>query len=110
MVRPTKTSLNSQCYANRAMRSSRNALLSYICEGMYREFVRNGNWLPYGHAAQLMKAIKPREPWLSRNVINKAFIKFRKDIACKNELLVPESVGIRSTSIIVLQISQISAM
>ena len=98
MVRPTKTSLKAQHYANRAIRSSRNALLSDICEGMYREFVCNENWLPYGHVTPLMKAIKPREPWLSCNVINKAFIKFRKDIACKNELLVLESVGVRSTS------------
>ena len=98
MVRPTETSLKAQSRANRAIRFSRSALLSDICEGMYREYVRKKNWLPYVHVTQLLNTIKPREPWLSCNVINKAFIKFRKDIACKNELLVPESIGVRSTS------------
>jgi len=65
---------------------------------MYKEFVRNNNRLPYGHVTQLLNALKPRETWISRNIINKAFIKFREDVACRNKLSVPESVGINSST------------
>ena len=89
MVRPTKTSSKAQVYADRALRTSRNALLKDVCEGMYREYIHNNNRLPYGHITQLLKALKPREEWLNRNIINKAFMKFRKDEACRNEVNEP---------------------
>ena len=92
-----KTSSRAQIYADRALKTSRNALLEDICEGMYGEFIRNNIRLPYDHVPQLLKALKPREFWLSRNIINKASIKFRKDIESRNELLVPESVGMTSS-------------
>ena len=98
MVRPTKTSSRAQIYADRALKTSRSALLKDICEGMYKEFVRNNNRLPYGHVTQLLNALKPRETWISRNIINKSFIKFREDVARRNKLSIPQNVGINSST------------
>ena len=98
MVRATKTSSRAKIYADRALKTSRSALLKDICEGMYKEFVRNNNRLPYGHVTQLLNALKPQETWISRNIINKAFIKFREDIGCRNELSVPENIGTNSST------------
>ena len=75
--RKTRTSKRVESYANRAIKTSRNALLSDICEGMYKEFVLNNHRLPYGHVTKLVDELKPKESWISRNIINKAFIKYR---------------------------------
>ena len=75
--RKTRTSKRVASYANRAIKTSRNALLTDICEGMYKEFVLNNHRLPYGHVTKLVDQLKPKETWISRNIINKAFIKYR---------------------------------
>ena len=75
--RKTRISKRVENYANRAIKTSRNALLSDICEGMYKEFVLNNHRLPYGHVTKLVNELKPKESWISRNIINKAFIKYR---------------------------------
>ena len=77
MSRKTKTSLKVQKYADRAIQSSRNALLNDLCEGMYEAYINNGKRLPYGHVTNLLKELKPKEKWLSRNIINKSFMKYR---------------------------------
>ena len=77
--RNTRTSKLVENYANYTIKNSRNALLSDVCEGIYKEFVLNNHQLPYGHVTKLVHELKPKEKWISRNAINKAFIKYRAD-------------------------------
>ena len=77
MARKTRTSKRAQYCADKAIQSSRNALLAAICEDMYKEFVHNNNRLPYGHVTHLLHELLPKETWVTRNIINKAFIKYR---------------------------------
>ena len=97
MPRKTKTSLRVQKYANRAIQSSRNALLEDVCEGMFEAYLNNGQRLPYGHVTNLLSELQTKEKWLSRNIINKAFMKYRHKK--KNKVLekevnpVPDSIS-----------------
>ena len=98
MPRKTKISSRVRKYANRALQSSRNALLADLCEGMYEAYLKNGKRLPYGHITKLLEELKPKEQWLSRNVINKAFIKCRHEKKILEEKkkqmkLVPDSIS-----------------
>ena len=57
----TKTLLRVQKYANRAIQSSRNALLEDVCEGMFEAYLNNGQRLPYGHVTNLLSELQPKE-------------------------------------------------
>ena len=81
--RKTRTSKRVKTYANRAIKSSRHALLRDVCEGMYKEFLHNKNRLPYGHVSNLLKELKPQETWLTRNIINKSFMNYREEMKQK---------------------------
>ena len=59
--RKTRTSKRVESYANCAIKTSRNALLIDICDGMYKEFVLNNHQLPYGHVMKLVNVLKPKE-------------------------------------------------
>ena len=76
MSRKTRMSKQVQYCADKAIQSSRNALLAAICKYIYKEFVRHNNRLPHGHVTHLLHELKPKETWLTRNIINKAFIKY----------------------------------
>ncbi len=49
------------------------------CEGMYNEFVRNNNKLPYGHVMNLVNELRQRGEWITKNIVNKASIQYRKE-------------------------------
>ena len=91
MPRGTKTSLRIQKYTDKATKSSRKALLSSLCEDMYKLYKKNGDRLPYGHITLILDRLKPTEPWLTRNVINKAFINHRKQEAAVSVVVVRTS-------------------
>ena len=96
--RKTKNSIKSRIYADRAIRAGRNATLVEICKGMYDAYVRNNNRLPYGHVQELLKQFGDQYSWLTRNIINKAFIKYRKDIKLTQKTTVPSEISLKSTS------------
>ncbi len=77
MARKTRTSKRAQYCADKAIQSSRNALVAATCKDMYKEFVQDNNRLPYGHVTYLLHELKPKETWVTRNIINKAFMKYR---------------------------------
>ena len=89
MPRVTKTSLRIQKYTDRATKSSRNALLVSLCEDMYKLYRKNGDRLPYGHITLILERLKPTEPWLTRNIINKAFMKYRKQEGSVKVVVIP---------------------
>ena len=76
-MRKTKTSKQAESYANRAIKTSRAALLDDVCEGMYKEYINNNKRLPYDHVTNLLNELKPTEEWLTWNIINKAFMKYK---------------------------------
>ena len=116
MGRKTRTSKRAQCCADKAIQSSRNALLAAICEDMYKEFVHNNHRLPYGHVSHLLRELKPKETWVTRNIINKAFIKYRADhkvLTIVNEhkttTEVPDSINIEPNSSMISDLSNVSS-
>ena len=80
-----KRALEATKYAKRALKNSRKALLLDICEGMIESYKQNNNRLPYGQVENLLKELKIKEPWMTRNIINKAFMKYRKDQDSENK-------------------------
>ena len=80
MTRKTKTSKRAESYANRAIKASRAALLDDVYKGMYKEYMNNNKRLPYGHVTNLLNELKPIEEWLTRNIIKKAFMKYKASI------------------------------
>ena len=97
--RVTNNSRKSQAYANRAIRAGRQALLLDICKGMHDAYIQNDHRLPYGHVRELLNEFGEQYDWLSRNIINKAFIKYRKEKATKNiTQYVPASISLKSAT------------
>ena len=116
MRRKTKTSLRAQNYANRAIKSSRKALLVDVCEGMHELALSNENRWTYGHVTNLVVELKPKEKWLSRNIMNKAFIKYRcgkkKELEQqKSKNVVPDSIlsGIDTSISTMSELSNVSS-
>ena len=111
--RKTRTSKRVENYANRAIKASRNALLVDVCEGMYKEFLRNNHRLPYGHVTKLLHQLKAEESWITKNMINKSFMKYRADQKkkkrpCCEDEGIPKSVEIEHNSALLSELSNVS--
>ena len=65
MTRKTKAFQRVESNANRAIKTSRAALLDNVCKGIYKEYINNYKGLPYGHIANLLNELKPTEEWLT---------------------------------------------
>ena len=46
---------------------------------MREAYKENGNWLPNSPVAVLLKQLVKKEPWLTRNIINKAFLRHKRE-------------------------------
>ncbi len=97
-VKITKNSTKSRIYADRAIRPGRNATLRDICKGMYDAYIGNNNRLPYGHVQKLLKEFSAQDSWLNMNVINKAFIKYRREKLTLKTSTIPSKISLKSTS------------
>ena len=64
---------------------------------MYDSYKKNGNRLPYGHVEVLLKELRPNEPWMTRNIVNKAFMKYRKDLAMEKDKKESDNGGTNNT-------------
>ena len=74
-----KKGVEAEKYAKRALCNSLKALLLDISQGMLEAYRKNGNRLPYGHVEVLLKQLVKKEPSITRNVINKAFMKHKRE-------------------------------
>ena len=79
-----KKGVEAEKYAKRASCNSRKELLLDISQGMLEAYKKNGNRLPYGHVEVLLKQLVKKEPWITRNVINKAFMKHKRESLSRN--------------------------
>ena len=97
--RVTNNSRKSQIYANRAIRAGRKALLLDICKGLHDACIQNDNRVPYGHVRELLNEFGEQYGWLSRNIINKAFIKYRTEKLTKSSTQhVPAIISLKSAA------------
>ena len=94
-------------YANRARKISRDALLSDLCKGMYEAYKKNNNRLPYGHLNNLLKEVQPDNEWMTRNMLNKAFIKYRSQQPTCDDL--PIVVGVKKSDSLLSELSNVSS-
>ena len=78
-MRSTNTSRNASILAKRAAKSSKKAALTEICILMKAASDNNNNRLPYGYVTKLINETNDMA-WLTRDTVNKAFIKFKKDL------------------------------
>ena len=107
--RKAKNSKKVVTYANRAQKISRDTFLQDLCKGMYEAYKNNDNRLPYGHLNNLLKEVKPDNDWMTRNRLNKAFIKYKtQQLASKptNED-VPTVVGMKKDDSLLLELSNV---
>ena len=61
------------------VKASRKGALDDICIKMHTAMCSNNNRLPYGYVTKLLDDLKdaPSFQWLTRNIINKAFLSFK---------------------------------
>ena len=61
------------------VKASRKGALDDICRKMHKAMVDNNNRLPYAYISKLLVDLKksPSFDWLTRNIVNKAFLKFK---------------------------------
>ena len=81
MARTTKVSRQIAASAKRTRKLLRRAALDDICVEMHEASRCNGNKLPYGYVMKLLNELAPTSDlnWLTRNIINKAFLRYKKD-------------------------------
>ena len=84
MTRKTRNSKRVMKCANRARKISRNVLLEELCKGMYKAYQSNGDRLPYRHLSKLLEEVKPDNKWLTRNMLNKAFMRYKSKMAMED--------------------------
>ena len=91
MARTTKTSRKIASAARRILKSSRKSVLSDICVNMEAAAKNNNNKVPYGYVTKLLKELSHQNEmqWLTKSVINKAFMKYRADV---KKGLVPNTI------------------
>ena len=97
-----KEALDAEKYANRALRKSRKALLLDVSQGMLEACEKNGNRLPYGHLENLLKQLVKTEPWITRNILNKAFMMHRRQ-ALNEKSTTKDQSGTATTSVLVTE-------
>ena len=82
---------------------------------MYKEFVHNNNRFPYVHVTHLLCELKPKETWVTQNIINKAFIKYRANqkvlgIVDKHKTTeVPDSIRLEQNLSVLSDLSNVSS-
>ena len=72
--RQTPTSKRAAPATKRLVKASQNAALDSICASMAEAAHENKGKVPYGYVTDVVKEWH----WLTRNIINKAYMKYRK--------------------------------
>ena len=72
----------------KAERQNRESTLIAICENIHEEVLRNDGKMPYGLLSLLAREWHSKFPWITRNVVNKRYIKYRKEQIEGREIMV----------------------
>ena len=88
----TKISKQVAAATKGAQKASRKGALADITIGMAEAAAENGDKLPYGYVTKLLHELKPSMNWITRSIINKAFLKHKDYNAKKQSKTVPNSI------------------
>lgn len=102
MTRTTKISRKIAAAAKKTLKESKKAALHEICVGMEEASKKNNDKLPYRYVTLLLKEMKPSMSWLTRNIVNKAYIKHREDIRTGR---MPSSIDTKNVGTVVSELS-----
>ena len=63
----------------KAERRNREATLIAICENIHEEVMNNDGKMPYGLLTLLAREWHLKFPWITRNIVNKRYMKYKKE-------------------------------
>ena len=74
--------------SNKAERQNRESTLVAICENIHEEVQNNDGKMPYGLVSLLAREWHSKFPWITRNVVNKRYMKYKKQQVQGREIVV----------------------
>ena len=60
-------------------KDAREATLTVICNNIDQEVQNNDGKMPYGLVSQMAREFNKKFPWITRNVVNKRYMSYKKD-------------------------------
>ena len=63
----------------KAERENREATLIAICKNIHEEIQNNDGKMPYGLDSLLAREWRSKIPWITCNIVNKRYIRFKKN-------------------------------
>ena len=75
-VNPTR---RAKALSRQAERQNRETTLIAICENIHEEVQNNDGKMPYGLVSLLAREWHARFSWITRNVVNKRYMKYKKE-------------------------------
>ena len=99
MGRKKTTSKAAAVDAKRSLAATKHAVLQALCKCMHDVALKNNGKLPYGHMQSYVKENRKLYPWVTRDALNSAYTRYKKDQLGLHEVSRVEiSAGSRSGS------------
>ena len=83
-----KCTKRAKVLSNKAERQNRESTLVAICENIHEEVQNNDGKMPYGLVSLLAREWHSKFPWITRNVVNKRYMKYKKQQVQGREIVV----------------------
>ena len=94
-----KCTRRAKALSRKAERESREATLVAICKNIHEEVQNNDGKMPYGLLSLLAREWHKKFPWITRNVVNKRYMRYRKEQIGGMEIMVDgEETNVSSIS------------
>ena len=81
----------AKALSNKAERENREATLIAICKNIHEEVQNNDGKMPYGLVSLLAREWHSKFPWITRNVVNKRYMRYTKEQIGGMEILIHHS-------------------
>ena len=78
----------AKALSNKAERENREATLIAICKNIHEEVQNNDEKMPYGLVSLLAREWHSIFPWITRNIVNKRYMRYKKNQIGGMEILV----------------------
>ena len=89
----------AKALSHRAERQNRECTLIAICENIHEEVQNNDGKMPYGLLSLLAREWHSKFPWITRNVVNKRYMEYKKEQIGGMEIVIgSEDTNISSIS------------
>ena len=83
----------AKALSNKAERENKEATLIAICKNIHEEVQNNDGKIPYGLVSLLAREWHSKFPWITRNVVNKRYMRYKKNQIGGMEILIHHSSG-----------------